>query len=270
MTGTTIRFKSTASLAISLYLAAFSAYGETTRDVIYGHKDGMALVMDVYQPDGNANGAAVAYMVSGGFMSNLRLQRGLENIFMALVNNGFTVFAVRHGSSPHYLVPDAVSDVSQGFQFIGDNAENWNIDPSRIGVSGISAGGHLTLMLGLHNDNTSRHRPAAVVAYQAPAELTGRTGPNTRFPAMNFDESLAPSLSPINLVTPDDPPTLLVHGDNDELVPVENSHRMYAALQEAGVESEFLLIPGAGHGMFQGEDAIKVENTLLRWFQDHL
>ena len=75
-----------------LILSTFAVNAETTRDVIYGHKDGMALVMDIYQPDGNANGAGVAYMVSGGFMSHLRLQRGLENIFMPLVDNGYTVF----------------------------------------------------------------------------------------------------------------------------------------------------------------------------------
>ena len=125
-----------------VFALPFSPQAEVVRDVIYGHKDGMALVMDVYQPNGFTNGAGVAYLISGGWMSSLGMQQAYESMFVPLVNEGYTVFAVRHGSGPRYKVPEAWSDVSQAFQYIGSHAGDYGVDPQRIGVSGISAGGH--------------------------------------------------------------------------------------------------------------------------------
>ena len=104
---------------------AVAAEAEVLRDIVYGHKDGMALVMDVYQPDGHRNGAGVAGIVSGGFNSTLERQRYYEPVIEQLLNAGFTVFAVRHGSSPRYKVPDAVRDVTQAIEFIGAHAQDY-------------------------------------------------------------------------------------------------------------------------------------------------
>ena len=76
-------------------------------------------------------------------------------------------------------------------------------------------------------------------------------------------------MSPIVHVSGDDPPTLLIHGDADGLVPVSNSHDMHAALQEHGVESKAIIIPGAGHG-FRGADAELAMTALVDWFVQHL
>jgi acetyl esterase/lipase len=251
-------------------LLTTAARAETIRDVVYGHKDGMAMVMDVYQPENNANGAAVAYMISGGWMSSLGMQRAYESMFVPLVDAGYTVFAARHGSSPRYFVPDAWSDVSRAFQFIGDHANDYDVDPERIGVSGISAGGHLSLMLGLYSDDKTKHRPAAVVAYMPPVDIRGLAGPNDNFPALNFDTALAPGISPIDFVSADDPATLLIHGNADELVPIANSERMHAALKAAGVKTEFVVIEDAPHGLFTGEGGVIAANSLLGWFDRFL
>ena len=257
-------------LLFTLLCLSLPTQAETLRDVVYGHKDGMAMVMDVYQPEGNANGAGIAYMISGGWMSSEGMQRAYESMFMPLVNAGYTVFAVRHGSSPRYFVPDAWSDVSQAFQYIGDHAADYGVDPTRLGVSGISAGGHLSLMLGLYNDANTKHRPKAIVAYMPPVDLRGMTGPNDNFPALDFDSALEAGISPIDFVSADDPPTLLVHGDADELVPISNSERMHAALKAAGVKTEFVVVKGAPHGLFVGQDAVMVGRELLGWFEANL
>lgn len=256
------------SLVLMLSLSA-TAHAETIRNVVYGQKDGLAMVMDVYQPEGNANGAAVAYMISGGWMSSPMMQNAYESMFVPLVDAGYTVFAVRHGSSPRYNVLEAWSDVSRAFQFIGDNAADYGVDPERIGVSGISAGGHLSLMLGLSTDDQP-HRPAAVVAYMPPTDLRGMTGPNDNFPALNFSAELAPSVSPIDFASAGDPPVLLVHGDADDLVNISHSENMYQALESADIVRDFVVIEGAGHGLFMGEDGVTAANALQGWFDQHL
>lgn len=257
-----------------LLMVPLGASADTVRNVVYGHKDGMALVMDVYQPNGFSNGAGVAYMISGGWASSQGMQQAYESMFVPLVNEGFTVFAVRHGSGPRYKVPEAWSDVSQAFQYIGEHAGNYGVDPERIGVSGISAGGHLSLMLGLNDKTASGEqatfRPAAVVAYMPPTDLRGMAGPNDRFGALEFDAAQEADVSPINYVSHDDPPVLLIHGNADELVPVRHSERLFMALQQADVTSEFLVMQGAPHGLFTGQAADIAAVSLLGWFQRHL
>lgn len=252
-----------------MFSVSMMAHAEIVRNVVYGHKDGMALVMDVYKPDSGANGAGVAYMISGGWMSSLPMQAAYQSMFVPLVDAGYTVFAVRHGSSPRFNVLEAWSDVSLAFQYIASNAADYGVDPARIGASGISAGGHLSLMLGLSTDNET-YRPAAVVAYMPPTDLRGMTGPNDNFPALNFAADLAPGVSPIDFASAGDPPVLLVHGDADELVPIRHSERMYEALQAAGIVSDFVVIPGAPHGLFMGDAGVTAASAIKAWFDEHL
>lgn len=248
-------------------------------DVVYGHKDGMALTFDVFKPEGKANGAGALFMVSGGWVSWYAPPERYKSFLQPLLDKGFTVFAVRHGSSPRYKVPEARADVGRAVRFIRLHAADWGVDPARLGVFGGSAGGHLSLMLGLDSDEGDAEaedevlregsRVAAVVAYFPPVDLRLMTGPNDSFPALDFEADLAKTVSPILFVTADDPPTLLIHGDADELVPIRNSERIHAALQEKKVESEFITIEGAGHG-FRGEAAERASAAQVAWFEKHL
>ncbi|MDX1385152.1 MAG: alpha/beta hydrolase [Thermoanaerobaculia bacterium] len=247
-------------------------------DLVYGHKMGMALTLDVIKP-AQANGAAVLFMVSGGWVSRWAPPDRTAQRFQDLLDAGFTVIPVRHGSSPLFKVPDAVEDVRRAVRFVRANADAWGIDPERLGVFGGSAGGHLSLMLGTASDAgdaaatdpvlRSSSRVAAVVAYFPPVDLVGLAGPNDRFPALDFDAKLAEGISPIYHVSADDPPTLMIHGDADELVPLSHSERILAAFQKAGVATELIVLEGAGHG-FQGDDAAKATAALVTWFRDHL
>jgi len=113
---------------------------------------------------------------------------------------------------------------------------------------------------------------AAVVAYFPPVDLRQLAGPGSwseRFPALNFDPEKAESISPILHADPDDPPTLLIHGDADGLVGIENSVMMQEEFQSKNVESQFITIPGGGHG-FQGDDAQLADSARLEWFKKHL
>ncbi len=261
---------------------------EVIPDVVYGHKDGMALTFDVLKPKTKPNGAAVIFMVSGGWVSTYSPPQQMATRFNYLLDKGITVIPVRHGSSPKYFIPEIVSDVRRAVRFIRYNAKQWGIDPDRLGVFGGSAGGHLSLVLGTASDNGDpnakedfmkvSNRVASVVAYFPPVDLrplargvnpqpTG--GTLDRFPALNFDKAKAPDYSPIVHVSPDDPPTLLIHGDKDDLVPISNSKIIYEAFRKNNVRSQFITIEGAGHG-FRGEDAKRASAAMTAWFEETL
>lgn len=239
-------------------------------DVVYAHKLGMALTFDVFKP-AQANGAGILFIVSGGWISRWYPPEKSVGKLQPFLDRGFTIFAVRHGSSPRFKVPEAVTDVRKAVHFIREHAADYGVDPDRLGVHGGSAGGHLSLMLGLDPEENggSVDRVAAVVAYFPPIDLRTMAGPSRRFPALDFDPELAPSISPILFVTPDDPPTLLIHGDADRLVPLSNSRDIHAALQEQSVTTDILILEGAGHG-FRGDARTKARDAMLDWFDTHL
>jgi len=249
------------------------------RDVVYGHKDGMALIYDVIKPP-DPNGAAIVYVVSGGWVSRWAPPEERASGFKPLLDRGFTMLLVHHGSSPRYTVPEALEDVRRAVRHIRLAASVYEIDRERIGVFGGSAGGQLALMLGLASDPgrasdadpvlRESNRVRAVVAYYPPVDLRGIVGPSRRFPALDFDAELAPTVSPILHVSDDDPPTLLVHGEADRLVPVDNSKRLGAALEAVGVTTETVLIPEADHGFRVAAHRNQASAAMVAWFERHL
>src|SRR5206468_1693997 len=101
--------------------------------------------LDVFRPRAGANGAGIVLMVSGGFFSS---HEAINPAFARpLLDRGYTVFAVVHGSQPRYTVPEIVRDVNRAIRFVRHHAADYGIDPGRLGVVGASAGGHLALML---------------------------------------------------------------------------------------------------------------------------
>ncbi len=254
-----------------------------TPDVVYGHKFGMALTFDVYQPLKKTNGAGVLYIVSGGWYSRWTDPKNMQNRFQPLLDEGFTVFSVRHGSSPKFLIPEVVKDVRRSVRFIRLHSKEYGISPSRLGVWGGSAGGHLSLVLGTTADEGNRKakdlvlqnsdRVAAVVAYYPPTDLREFVKKESpyyqRFPALQFDADLADNFSPVLHVTQDDPPTLLIHGDQDKLVPIIHSENIMKQFQKQKVPAELLVIKGAAHG-FRGKDQVRASQAVVKWFQQHL
>lgn len=272
-------------------------------DVVYGHKAGMALTLDIFTP-AEANGAAVLNMVSGGWVSRWTAPQQARTRYQPLLNAGFTVIAVRHGSSPRFKVPEAYADVNRAVRFVRLHAARFGIDPDRLGVYGGSAGGHLSLMLGLDSDQGDPEatdevmrissRVAAVVAYYPPVDLRQRATPSQdypatlpdrglffaggvvapgaadRFVALEFEAELGASVSPILHVSADDPPTLLVHGDADALVDLNNSQLIHESFKRNGVKTELVIIEGAGHGFRSEEHRSQASAALVAWFEDHL
>jgi acetyl esterase/lipase len=278
-------------LSVCLLLAPLAAFAADesvaiTPDVVYGHKDGLAMTFDVFAPKANANGAGVLFMVSGGWYSGWTPPEKAQALFAPLTSQGFTVFAVRHGSSPRFGIPDAVADVRRSVRYIRQNAEKFGVDPNRLGVYGMSAGGHLSLVLGTGSDEGKADaadpiervsdRVQAVVAYVAPTDLTimVREAPNRlpaydRFPALDLELTKAKPLSPLLLVTADDAPTLLLAGAKDDLVPIDHSRRIRDAFAEQKVPHKLVEFENAGHGF--GPDVQPTATAeMVTWFTTHL
>jgi acetyl esterase/lipase len=278
-------------VAVTALLLSASAAAQIQSDVIYGHKDGMALVYDVFHGD-QPNGAGVIYMVSGGWFSVWQDPESRLPGFKPMLDAGFTVFAVHHGSAPRYKVPDAVSDVRAAVRHIKANADEFGVDPDRLGVYGGSAGGHLSLMLGLNAEATPESDTApegrgrmlapqyaeadgdaslaAVVAYFPPVDLRQWAGPSERFPALDFSKEKAAAVSPIRFVDAGDPPVLLIHGDSDELVPLSNSEILVVELDKNGVAHDLLIIEGGGHGFRDPAHRAEATAAMVAWFEQYL
>lgn len=257
------------------------------RDVVYGRKDGMALTLDVVQP-AEPNGAGVLMIRSGGWYSTWRQPESMLTDCRPLLDKGFTVFNVYHGSAPKYAIPDAMSDIRRSVRFIRSRATDFGVDPDRLGAYGRSAGGHMVLLLGTTADDgdpaaedvvlRESSRIAAVVAVYPPTDIRGWVEhtpaeilkhPHLK-PPLTFDPALEADLSPLLHITADDAPALFVHGDQDELVPLSHSQTMHDAMRGIGLATELIVLPGAAHGFSaaQFQESVYPEST--RWFETHL
>src|SRR6187401_2898023 len=106
-------------------------------DVIYGRKPGLALTMDVFTPKEKANGAAVIWVVSGGWVSSHdNINPGIPT---ELTKRGYTVFAVVHGSQPKYTIPEVLQDMHRAVRYIRYHAKDYGVDPEKLGIFGGSA-----------------------------------------------------------------------------------------------------------------------------------
>ncbi|MCC6507491.1 MAG: alpha/beta hydrolase [Pirellulaceae bacterium] len=272
-------------LCLTIYASARTTHAQTVdytvkQDIVYGHKDGMALTFDVFEPKSDAKGVGLIFMVSGGWVSAWAPPEKAVALFNPFLKAGYTVMTVRHGSSPRYVIPEIAVDVRSALKHIYEHADELKVDPQRLGVFGFSAGGHLSLLLGTrpnadkpNGEQKSLAHVAAVAAVFPPTDLAPYVDPanplRETFPALKFEPAKAADYSPLMQVSADDPPTLLVHGDKDELVPIWHSEKLVAALGEVKVPHKLIVIPGAAHG-FNAEGNQKMFTNMLAWFDEHL
>ena len=292
------------SLAGTSFINAGEPAFDRKEDVIYGRKFGTALTMDVFTPRAISNGAAIVFAVSGGYRSS---HEAINPAYLRpLLDRGYTVFAVVHGSQPRYTVPEIIQDMNRAVRFIRHHAKDYGIDKDRIGIYGASAGGHLSLMLGTAGDqgdpnakdpvDRESSRVQAVACFFPPADLLNYGQPgkemihatdhgmpfrpafdhreldkktNVWVPITNTERlrEITRQISPITHVSADDPPTLIIHGDADVLVPLQQSESFVKKMKSAGAQAKLVVKKGAGHGWL----GLEKDLTLLTdWFDEYL
>ncbi len=268
-------------LVLLPFLATLAPAQTRTRDVIYLKTGGMAFTMDVLKP-ASPNKAAVVFVVSGGWYSDdSMLKRYEPAVEKAFADAGFTVFEVVHGAQPRFRVTEIVEQLQAAVRFVHAHADDFGIDTNRVGVTGISSGAHLSLMIAGSPDSPVN----AVAAIAPPTDLANWGKPSFLLiddpqmavfaPALGIDpkapkndtEALVRKLSPIALVNPKYPPTLIVHGDGDKIVPLQQSQTMDQALAKAGVKHKLEVIPGGGHDDKTFGPAL---TKAVEWFKERL
>ncbi len=244
--------------------------------VVFGSAGGRELCCDVYTPPaGTANDAGVLLVHGGGWVRGDRTQ--LRGYGILLGRIGYTCVACEYRLAGEAKWPAQLHDVKAALRWMRANSARLGIEPRKIAVSGNSAGGHLSLMLGAtphlaefegDGSHLGVHTDvAAVIAFYAPTNLGVKNIALTEHVEQSIEEIEGPPLndaiafllgrdtsparvrgaSPIAYVRPDFPPALLITGNNDALVAADESLRMYRALNAAGARAELHIYEGAPH-----------------------
>ncbi len=267
-----------------------------TEDVVYGRKFGVALTLDVVQPTAvKPNGYAIIAIVSGGWKSS---HDGVNpSAYAPFLARGYTVFAVVHGSQPKFILAEIVPDIHRAVRFIRTHAARWQINPDRLGVTGSSAGGHLSLTLGTQGgagqpdakDPVDRASSAiqAVACFYPPTDFLnyGRDGEiavgvgilKDYPPAFGPDvatpegrQRLGEQFSPARFVSAKTAPTLIIHGDADPLVPIQQSQHFVQRATAVGAHAVLVTRPGAEHGGKTWTTITADRALFADWFDHHL
>lgn len=237
--------------------------------------------LDLYLPPSQPSATALPLIiwVHGGGWKNGSKDRFAH--LNALLERGFAVASINYRLSHHAIFPAQIHDCKAAVRFLRKNAKRFGLDPRKFGVWGSSAGGHLVALLGTSGEVSELEgnlgtvgvssRVQAVCDWFGPTDLlkmnqqAGAAG-KINHDAPNSPESLlvgAPiqevpektgKINPLEYVTADDPPFLIMHGDQDRLVPFQQSQMLNDALKAADVSTTLVIVQGAGHGLKSQRD----------------
>ena len=260
-----------------------------TRDVTYAEVDGVELKLDVVEPKRWTDSAplpAVVQIHGGAWVIGDKREQGIP-LLNHLAKNGYVGFNVNYRLSPKVAFPEHLIDVKRAIAWIRDRADTYGIDPNRIAVTGGSAGGHLTALAAL-TENDPRYQPgfeeadtsvAAAVPFYGVYDFTNEGGeyePEFRKflertvmkASFDNDRSAFEAASPLHQVHPEAPPFLVIHGTHDSLVPVGVAQRFVARLRSVSKNSvAYAELPGAQHAfeIFRSARAVAAFETVERF-----
>lgn len=267
-----------------LFLCAFGGRAtEVRRDIEYGRAGGEALLLDAGIPDGPGP-FPVAILVHGGGWTrgdkagSDRPGDGADiSPWFATLNRGrYVWFSINYRLAPAHRWPACLEDLQTAVRWVKENAATYRGDAGRIAVFGHSAGGHLALMLATMSRPDTRVQ--AVVGFAAVADhehkLAARGGLGDGLQALlGRPKVITPealhelrAISPINRVKAGMPPVLLLHGDADKGVAIEQSVAFQRRMKATGGICDLITLPGAPHGLREwAKAAPNYEDELLAW-----
>ncbi|MBN1646584.1 MAG: alpha/beta hydrolase [Spirochaetales bacterium] len=261
---------------------------QTYNDLAYTADNRSSQKLDLFIPDTGKKRPLIIWIHGGGFLTGSKK----DHVPLEYVEHGFAVASINYRLSRQAVFPAQIEDVKAAVRWLRTNAKKYHLDPGRFGAWGESAGGHLAAMLGLTGGTDAFDSPEnpqisgqvqAAVDYYGPTDFLQMDGqrlprgmvhdhpdsPESRLigGAIQAHKDLAARANPINYITSDAPPFLIVHGDCDPLVPWQQSAILNNALAAHGVPVTFYKVTGEGHGNFKDP---KVAEITLEFLERHL
>jgi acetyl esterase/lipase len=261
---------------------------KATEDIVYRKAGDQELKLDLVEPtEGEGPFPALVVIHGGAWRGGNKRDGYVRAVMIAAAKRGYVAISPQYRFCPKETFPAQVIDVKAAVRWLHEHAEEHKVDDKHIGAVGFSAGGHLSLMLGLTGpgDGLEGDAPAgassskvqAVVNFFGPTDLAASDIPEVSKPLVRdflggnalekFDA--ARKASPLTFVSPDDPPVLTFQGTRDPLVPYNQALRLAEALTEAGVPGRVELILGGGHG-FGGADGAHTTAETFAFFDRYL
>jgi len=257
------------------------------KGIEYANPDDQHLQLNLARPKmGDGPFPAIVCIHGGGFRAGKR--ESYDGLIVRLAEQGFVAITVTYRLAPKYQFPAAVHDTKAAVRWVRANAAKYKIDPSRIGTTGGSAGGHLAQFLGVtagvkefEGDGGNPGESSAVacvVNVYGPSDFTKSYGKSVDaaevlplFLGGNLEKArkLHLKASPLYWVTPVAAPTLCIHGTLDKYVAHEQAVWLVDKMNAAGAEAELVTLEGAGHG-FKGKDAETADKALMAYFNKKL
>lgn len=265
-----------------------AARAELKRDIEYGQAGGERLLLDVHVPEGSGPFPVAILVHGGGWGSGDKSGSNkpgngadITPWFAPLTQAKYVWFSINYRLAPQHRWPACFEDLQTAVRWVKAHAGEYKGDPKRVALFGHSAGGHLVTMLATQSKEDTRVQ--AVVGY-APVtdheqDLAKRGGLSTALQnLLNRPKEVTPdalqalrAISPINRVRAGMPPVLLLHGDADVTVPIQQSLNFQRRLKSAGVPCELITLPGAPHGLLEWQKiAPGYEAKMLAWLAQTL
>ena len=284
------------TLFVSLALTPI-AFGQTAKpdpksrirletDIVYRTVDDKTLKLDLAMPkEGKGPFPAVVCVHGGAWrMGN---KKDVRDWIEYLADQGYVAIAVGYRLIPDAKWPAQVEDVQTAVRFLRTNADKYHVNPKKIGSLGYSAGGHLVSFLGMIDREEGiackdfpdcSSKVQCVVNYFGPTDLCyygmDESAQNAIFEPMfgaRFKDKpeLFKKASPINYITKETAPFLILHGDEDRLVPIDQSRKLNEKLKAVGVTVQFLEFKGQDHG-WTGEHSRKSTQATMDFLAENL
>jgi acetyl esterase/lipase len=266
--------------------------------VTYGTTGGEKLLCDVATPPGDGPFPCVVCLHGGAWQGGSRkdLSTGSKDKsgkvgpswIEVIAEKGYVAVSVGYRLAPKHKFPAMIEDARAAVRFLRANAKTYKIDPDRIGALGFSAGGHLALLLGMCDksvgfdvgDNLDASgKVQCVIDFFGPTDIalySKSEGIEDGYLVPVFgkecktDATVYKKASPITYACKDTPPTLILHGTFDLIVPVKHSEMLHKALTDAGATAELYTVPFAGHGGWDARDMGKAQAAAFKFLDTHL
>jgi acetyl esterase/lipase len=278
------------------YAAADSGQIVIEEDITYGKAGNTELKLDLVRPQGDGPFPAIVFIHGGGWSGgNRQAYRGQireaagRGYVAATISYRLMQFdqARKETTTATPIFPAQIHDAKAAIRWLRAHAEQYQVDPDRIGVTGASAGGHLSLLVGLTDPSSSLEgdsgnpdqssRVQAVVNVFGPTDMAFCYEHSSVAWIFRLFMGGTPSeaaqrykaASPVTYVTKNAPPVLTLHGDQDALVPVEQAKAFDDTMKAVGANHTLMIFEGQGHG-FGGEYGKKAAEATWAFFDQHL